>query len=89
MKIRARETKKFCTCEGPFGCEFHDAKIDDIKTLHGIPHETIMRAIKCADMVSRRLENANGDVYIIDCGIADDLTAALGQLAIEGSKVRA
>lgn len=82
-------TKKFCTCEGPFGCELHDPKVETIRDLSTIPTAVVMAVIQRANDVHGQLQNANGEVYVIDCEVAHLLGDALRALAIEGAKVRA
>ena len=81
-EIEPRPVKPYCTCETPFGCVIHDPNLDGLSTIEGLPPEAVLAVVLAANKVAAQLQHANGEVYAIDCAIAEDLERALRKLAM-------
>lgn len=79
--MSARETPKWCSCEGPFGCELHDPNLDRLATIEGLPPHLVLDVVRKAVVVTAQRQQCNGEVYAVDCSVADELGAALDRLA--------
>jgi hypothetical protein len=79
--VKSRPTTKYCTCEGPFGCQVHDPNVDGLTSLDGLPPHRVLDVVRRAVVVAAQLQQCNGEVYAVECTIADELVDALRRLA--------